>query len=110
MTPQQTSPKKAAFKPAINTLSELSKNLMMLQSSVIELVQQQSTLMEKLDRFVNKVMANEERLKRLEDNSLNHLESATWVKAAIRFCPLLIVALLFSHQIHALLLSYQVHS
>jgi hypothetical protein len=84
----------------INTLSGL-------QSAVVNLVQKQSVLMEKLDQFVNKVIANEERLKRLEDNLMNYTESATWIKAAIRFCPILIVALLFSHQIHALLLSYR---
>jgi chromosome segregation ATPase len=109
MTPQQNLLKKPAAKPAINTLSELSKNLTMLQQSVIELVQKQSTLMEKLDQFVNKVVAHEERLKRLEDNSLNHLESATWIKAGIKFWPLIIACLLLGHQIHALLLNYQLH-
>lgn len=86
----------------MNTLSGL-------QNAVVNLVQKQTVLMEKLDKFINKVIANEERLKRLEDNLMNYTESATWIKAAIRFCPLLIVALLFSHQIHALLLNYRLH-
>jgi hypothetical protein len=109
MTPQQNLLKKTMAKPAVNTLSELSRSLTLLQGAVIELVQKQSTLMEKLDQFINKVVVHEERLKRLEDNSLSHLESATWIKAGIKFWPLIIACLLLGHQIHALLLNYRLH-
>jgi chromosome segregation ATPase len=106
--PNHNAFKKAKMNPS-TTLSELAKSSTALQDALVDLVQKQTVLMEKLDRFVNQVVAHEERLKRLEDNLLNHLESATWIKAAIRFWPILIVALLFSHQIHALLLNYRVH-
>jgi hypothetical protein len=105
MNHQQKSFKKSGVSPS-NTVSELAKSVTGLQSAIVNLVQKQTMLMEKLDRFVNKVIANEERLKRLEDNLLNQMESATWVKASIKFLPLVIVCLLLGHQIHALLLNY----
>ena len=106
MTPHQNTFKKVGVSQSM-TIVELTKSITGLQNAVVNLVQKQTVLMEKLDRFVNKVMANEERLKRLEDNWMNQTASATWIKAAMRFCPLLIVALLFSHQLHALLLNYR---
>jgi hypothetical protein len=106
MTSQRNAFKKAGINQSM-TIAELAKSITGLQNAVVNLVQKQTALMEKLDRFVNKVIANEERLKRVEDNLINHTESATWIKAAIRFWPILIVALLFSHQIHALLLNYR---
>lgn len=105
--------KQNIVKTAVGTkatpLSELAKNITALQGALVDLVQKQNLLMEKLDRFVNKVMANEERLKRLEDNLLNQMESATWVKASLKFCPLIIACLLLGHQMHALLLNYRLH-
>ena len=107
MLPPPNRSKKLVNHPSNPVSTEFMHTLSGLQSAVVNLVQKQSALMEKLDRLVNKMMANEERLKRLEDNLMNYTESATWIKAAIRFCPLLIVALLFSHQLHALLLNYR---
>jgi|GEM_PF-2212190 len=109
MTPQQNSFKKSGITPTHPPLSELSKGINTLQGALIDLVQKQTAFMEKIDNFVNRVMAHEERLKRLEDNLLNHLESATWVKASIKFWPLIIACLLLGHQIHALLLNYRLH-
>jgi hypothetical protein len=82
------------------TATELSHSVTALHKAMLELIDKQSTLMEKLDSFVMKVMAHEERLKRLEDNLLNHLENATWIKATIRFWPLLVAALLLGHEVH----------
>jgi hypothetical protein len=100
---------KTPTKTKLTPISELAKNMTTLQRALVDLVKKQNLLMEKLDRFVNKVIANEERLKRLEDNSLNHVESATWVKASLKFCPLIIACLLLGHQMHALLLNYRLH-
>jgi uncharacterized coiled-coil DUF342 family protein len=105
----QQKPFKKAGDSHSNTVSELAKSVTGLQSAIVNLVQKQTMLMEKLDQFVNKVIANEERVKRLEDNLLNQMESATWVKASIKFWPLIIACLLLGHQIHALLLNYRLH-
>jgi hypothetical protein len=83
--------------------NELSEAVIALRVAMVDLVNKQSSLMEKLDVFVTKVMAHEERLKRLEDSLLTHLESATWVKATIRFWPLLVAALLLGQELSWLL-------
>ena len=83
--------------PALNPLMchissdypRFTKPMTQLQNSMVNLVEKQTILMEKLDGFVRKVMAHEERLKRLEDSLLTHLECATWVKATIRFWPVM---------------------
>lgn len=84
------------------TTHELIQAVTLLQTSMIHLVEKQTVLMEKLDGFVMKVMANEERLKRLEDSLLTHLECATWVKATVRFWPVIVAAFLLflGHQVH----------
>lgn len=74
--------------------SELYEAIIALRTAAVDLVNHQSRLMKKLDLFVTKVMAHEERLKRLEDSLLTYLESATWVKATIRFWPFLVGILL----------------
>ncbi len=84
------------------TTQDLTEAMTQLQSSMVNLVEKQTVLMEKLDGFVIKVMAHEERLKRLEDSLLTHLECATWVKATIRFWPVMIAGflLLLGHEVH----------
>lgn len=85
------------FNPSMSTRAttqDLTEAMTQLQSSMVNLVEKQTALMDKLDSFVMKVMAHEERLKRLEDSLLTHLECATWVKATIRFWPIAVAAFL----------------
>lgn len=85
-----------------NTTNDLAEAVTALRIAMVDLVEKQSVLMDKLDGFVMKVMAHEERLKRLEDSLLTHLECATWVKATIRFWPIIVAGflLLLGHQVH----------
>ena len=85
-----------------NTTNDLAEAVTALRIAMVNLVEKQSVLMDKLDGFVMKDMAHEERLKRLEDSLLTHLECATWVKATIRFWPIIVAGflLLLGHQVH----------
>lgn len=82
MSKQKNALKKAAG--SLNTTSKRMDTISTLENALMNLVERQNVLMEKLDGFVMKVMAHEERLKRLEDSLLTHLECATWVKATIK--------------------------
>jgi hypothetical protein len=99
-----TSTKKPLQKAALSAhpMPERIKSLAALQSAMLQLVEKQNTLMEKLDGFVMKVMTHEERLKRLEDSLITHLECATWVKATIRFWPVMLAGflLLVGHKVY----------
>ena len=75
--------------------TNLAEAVIALRLAMLDLVEKQSVLMDKFDGFVMRVMAHEERLKRLEDSLLTHLECATWVKATIRFLPLVVAAFVF---------------
>lgn len=99
-----TTPKKSLKKAVISShvIPERMENFKALQSAMMSLVERQNILVEKLDGFVMRVMAHEERLKRLEDSLLTHLECATWVKATIRFWPVILAGflLLIGHRVY----------
>ncbi len=80
------------------TIEDLAQAIQVIQGALANLAEKEKGFAEKLDTILHltvNMAAQEARLKRLEDSLLTYLECATWVKATIRFWPVVVSAFLF---------------
>lgn len=95
MTPSRLKTPRVTQKP---TIQDLAEAIQVIQGALANLVEKEKGFAEKLDTILSitvNMAAQEARLKRLEDSLLTYLECATWVKATIRFWPVILSAFLF---------------
>lgn len=78
----------------------LSETVNTLSQTMGTLMEKQMSLVETLENFIGRVSSHEDRIKRLEDSLLMHIECATWIKATIKLWPLILAAMLmFAHYV-----------
>jgi len=74
---------------------QLSHELNELKITVTILTEKHLILIEKLDSFMGKTSQADKRLQRLEEFMLSHVERTAFIKAILKFWPVILATLLF---------------
>ena len=80
-------------------IHELSDDLTELKITVSILAEKHLILIEKLDSFIEKMTRADNRLQKLEEFMLSHLERTAFIKSILRFWPVILATLLFCFSI-----------
>ncbi|MDX1901872.1 MAG: hypothetical protein SFW66_07720 [Gammaproteobacteria bacterium] len=76
-------------------IADLSDDLNELKVTVSILAEKHLILIEKLDSFIEKMTRADNRLQKLEEFMITHLERTAFIKSLLKFWPVILATLLF---------------